>query len=124
MSPAGRRPNRGRTSSSPRPDLRDQTKLIQEARARLTNAVERESFDRLAADYEDFTAINLELLVRAAQVTGRVEAARALVRRDGMLTPGERGKNLVRHPALLIERAALAELRAILRELRLSETTE
>jgi hypothetical protein len=70
---------------------------------------------------EDFTgwaAPDLELLVRAAQVTDRIEEARAAIASDGLFVEGARG-GTVRHPGVLVEQAALSELRALLKALAL-----
>lgn len=91
-----------------------------EARRRVPGEGGKEFFDSVTREFAKWSAPELELLVRAAQAVARVEEARARVEEDGILVDGARG-GLVRHPALLVERAALSDLRAALKDLKLDE---
>lgn len=101
----------------------DADKLVAAARARLTEPAAKAFFDRLEPGYTSWSRPELELLVRASEVNARIEAVRAVIKRDGLLVTGQKNTR-VRHPALMIERAALAELRALLKQLKLEDAAE
>jgi P27 family predicted phage terminase small subunit len=61
------------------------------------------------------------MLEAAAVALGRARQARRIVAREGLIARGDRGD--VTHPALRIERAALAELRLLLDSSGLSATS-
>jgi hypothetical protein len=83
----------------------------------------RPFFDRLTGSYGGWGPASLELAIQAARASARVEEAREVVEREGLVVAGTRGGK-VRNPALLVETAAASELRAALRALRLDEAGE
>ena len=93
------------------------------ARKRVPGKPGKAFFDDVAVRFAAFDPQDLELLVRAAQAVARIEEARTIVHREGILVPGAKGGD-VRNPAILIERQALADLRATLKQLRLEEATK
>jgi hypothetical protein len=98
-------------------DAATEAKRIEAARKRVGKAGRR-FFDDVMEDFTGWAAPDLELLVRAAQVTDRIEEARAAIASDGLFVEGARG-GTVRHPGVLVEQAALSELRALLKALAL-----
>lgn len=125
MGERGPRSRYSRTSdlrSAPVADA-NEAAAIEAARERLSGQAGRRFFDAIVTRYAGWSPSELELLIRAGQATDRIEEAREQVQRDGIVVDGARGGQ-VRHPALAIERAALAELRALLKHLRLEEAAK
>jgi hypothetical protein len=122
MGSRGPRPKHSRTSAlqAALAGAADTEKAVKAARRRVPPGPGRKFFDAVAREFTGWSAAELELLVRAGQATTRIEEARGQVARDGITIPGARGGH-VRHPALAVERAALAELRALLKDLKLEE---
>ena len=111
------RPDRHAARSHQRPvDAAADARLLAAGRARVGSGSGRALFDAMAREYEGWAASDVELLVRAAQLVDRLDEARAIIERDGLVVAGAKGGQ-VRHPCLIVESRGLAELRAILRQL-------
>lgn len=117
--PRGRHSHASALHGTTAPNV-DSEKAVAAARKRIPGKAGRAFFDAVEAEFAGWSAAELELLVRAAQATDRIEEARTAIEREGITIEGARGGQ-VRHPALAVEKAALAELRAFLKALRLEE---